>query len=248
MSISNRAGQGPLSQGSRAPHNPMIDDPGQQAALAFMDKPGALGPGAVERIDTHGAIVFLTGNRAYKIKRAVHYPYMDFSTLALRRAACEAEITRNKRTAPTLYRRTVAITRSEGGTVELDGSGTCIEWAVEMNRFADADLFDRMAQDGRLTRPLMEHLADRIAAFHATAEIVTSGADQRESMRWVARDNFSELAEFPQHIASQVIADLRAATMQTLDNLDDALRDRGGQRSEERRVGKECRSRWSPYH
>ena len=26
------------------------------------------------------------------------------------------------------------------------------------------------------------------------------------------------------------------------------IRDKTGERSEERRVGKECRSRWSPYH
>ena len=73
----------------------------QRAVAAFLLRPEnhGLGDGeTVERIDTHGALVFLAGQRAYKVKRAVRYPYMDFSTLELRRRACEREVALNRRT------------------------------------------------------------------------------------------------------------------------------------------------------
>jgi len=65
----------------------------------------------VERIDTHISIVWLAGDRAYKLKRAVRYDDVDFSTVALRRAACDAEVRLNRRTAPALYRGVRAVTR-----------------------------------------------------------------------------------------------------------------------------------------
>ena len=66
----------------------------QAATIAFLART------AERRIDTHGAILFLTGDRVLKIKRAVNMGYFDFSTPALRRAACEAELRLNRRTAP----------------------------------------------------------------------------------------------------------------------------------------------------
>ena len=78
----------------------------------------------MERFDTHGAMVFLAGSRAYKVKRAVKFPYMDFSTLAKRKWACEREITFNRRTAPSLYLHTLAINRAgdagDSGEAGLD--------------------------------------------------------------------------------------------------------------------------------
>ena len=87
--------------GDRATH--VVADQGEVAA--FLADPQTYGPGVatVERIDTHGAMVFLAGDRAYKVKRAVRFPYMDFSTLELRRTACQKEVALNRRTAPDLY-------------------------------------------------------------------------------------------------------------------------------------------------
>ena len=84
----------------------------QDAVIAFLSDPAAYGAGTVtvERIDTHISIVWLVGTRAYKLKRAVHYDYVDFSTIEQRRLACEAEVTLNQRTAPTLYRRVLPVT------------------------------------------------------------------------------------------------------------------------------------------
>ena len=74
----------------------------QSEAIAFLAAPESHGGAAVERIDTHGTVVFLVGERAYKLKRAVYFEYMDYSSVARRHAACEAEIRVNRRTAPSL--------------------------------------------------------------------------------------------------------------------------------------------------
>ena len=69
----------------------------------------------VQRIDTHAASVFLAGDRALKVKRAVRFPFLDYSTLEKRKQACEAEIAVNAPYAPEIYRGVVAITREAVG-------------------------------------------------------------------------------------------------------------------------------------
>ena len=149
----------------------MIDmtDPSQRDIVDFLSSPAAHDGAPAERIDTHLSHVFLAGARVYKIKRAVRYDFADFSTLALRRRACENEVRVNRRTAPAMYRRAVPLYRSETG-VAWRGSGEPVEWAVEMARFAAADRFDILLADGKLGAPAVKELADRIAAFHQDAE------------------------------------------------------------------------------
>ncbi len=144
----------------------------QSEVIAFLATPGTHGAGikSVKRIDTHGAVVFLAGERAYKLKRAVRFPYMDFSTIERRRTACEAEIALNRRTAPTLYLGTMAITRTLDGRLTLGGEGQPIDWVVAMARFDQDALFDKRAGRGQLDRAAMERLAEAVAKLHAGAE------------------------------------------------------------------------------
>ncbi len=142
----------------------------QSAAVDFLSAPATHGGNPVEVIETHGAYVFLAGDRAVKMKRAVWFPYMDFSTLERRRRFCEAELRLNRRTAPDLYQAVLPVTRDADGTLALDGGGTVVDWVIVMKRFDEETLFERMAERGALTVPLMEALADAIAAFHAGAE------------------------------------------------------------------------------
>ncbi len=147
----------------------------QTEVIDFLSRPASHqpAPDTVERIDTHGAIVFLAGDTAYKIKRAVRLAYLDFSTLEKRRAACARELEINRLTAPQLYRRNVAIVRRADGTLAFgsaeEGEGEVLEWAVEMARFDQDALLDRMASENRLRAPLMTPLTDHIAAYHAAA-------------------------------------------------------------------------------
>lgn len=142
----------------------------QSRVVAFLSAPSTHAGAVVERIDTHASIVFLAGDRAWKLKRAVRYDYLDYSTADRRRAMCQAEVRVNRRTAPHLYRGVVAVTQQADGTLAIGGSGAPVDWLVEMARFDQAGLFDRLAAAGVLDLHLMRPLADAVAGFHAGAE------------------------------------------------------------------------------
>jgi uncharacterized protein len=138
----------------------------QSEVFAFMANPATYGGAPVRRIDTHSAVVFLSANRAFKIKRAVRYSYLDFSTLAQRRAACEAELEINRVFAPGLYLRVIPITQEQNGSLRLGGDGETIEWAVEMRRFDETKTLDRLADEGGVDLALADRLARVVAATH----------------------------------------------------------------------------------
>lgn len=142
----------------------------QTEVVEFLSSPVTHGGAAVERIETHASIVFLAGERALKLKRAVRYDYLDFSTIERRRLMCEEELRINRRTAPDLYKRVIAVTREPGGSLRLGGSGPAVEWLVEMARFDQEGLFDRLAARQALDLDLMRPLASEIARFHRVAE------------------------------------------------------------------------------
>lgn len=150
----------------------MSDADPQGEVFRLLSLPETYGPGiaAVERIDTHISAVFLAGDRAWKLKRAVRLPFVDFSTLVLRRAACLAEVEINRRTAPAIYRGVVPVVRRSDGSLALGGAGEAVDWVVEMTRFPQEALFDRIAAAGGLTREHALALADEVAAFHDAAE------------------------------------------------------------------------------
>jgi uncharacterized protein len=128
----------------------------------------------IKRIDTHAASVFLEGERALKIKRAVCFPYLDYSTLEKRKAACDEEIRINRPLAPQIYHRVVPITQNSDGSLEIDGGGTPVEFAVEMTRFDERQTIDHLAEAGALDPDLVDALADAIAASHAIAPRVAA--------------------------------------------------------------------------
>ncbi|MGI9426461.1 MAG: AAA family ATPase [Hyphomicrobiaceae bacterium] len=123
----------------------------------------------VERIETHGAIVFLAGDDAYKLKRAVKLPYMDFSTLGKREQACRHEVERNQPAAPDIYVGVKPVTRQDNGGLAIDGDGAPVDWLVHMKRFDQHDLLDNLARNHELDLSLMPAVADCVAAYHRTA-------------------------------------------------------------------------------
>ncbi|MGK7924336.1 MAG: AAA family ATPase [Spirulina sp.] len=124
----------------------------------------------VRQIETHGAIIFLTDTKAYKLKKSVYFPYMDYSTLARRKSLCDREIFLNRRTAPEIYLRVLPITREENNTLTFQGRGEAIEWVIEMNRFEPSDVLDLVAERGELTPEIINDLAIHIVDFHQKAE------------------------------------------------------------------------------
>jgi uncharacterized protein len=160
-------------------------DDAQRDVVAFLRDPSSYPPaaGPIEVIETHASLVFLAGRYAYKLKRAVKYPYLDFSTAALRHAACTAELKLNRRTAPQLYLEVRAISRRPDGTLvwgrpegqRQDGragdfEGDPLDFVVVMRRFEQPDLLENVARQGGVSPSLLYALTAHIAAFHEKAE------------------------------------------------------------------------------
>lgn len=168
----------------------------QDEILRFLASPNSHeADDPVERIDTHGAIVFLVGTDAYKVKRAVRFPYMDFSSLEKRRAACEREIAINRPGAPDIYLGLVPIVRRDG-VLHLGGPGTIVEWAVHMRRFDETRTLDRLAAEGTLTPATIAAVARAVAEAHARAPI-RHDADFARALEAIIVENGASLAEQP---------------------------------------------------
>lgn len=119
-----------------------------------------------QRVDSHISTVVLAGNDAYKLKKPLNLGYLDYTTLDKRKHACEEEVRLNRRLAPQIYLRALAVTGSENAP-RLGGEGEVIDWAVHMYRFdPDAILSNQV---DKLDRGLVEKLAWRIERFHREA-------------------------------------------------------------------------------
>jgi uncharacterized protein len=201
----------------------MPDDP--TAVLAFLGRGEAYGlPGCeVEQVTTHAAIVFLVGERAYKMKRPVRYSFLDFSTRARRRRALEAELRLNRRTAPMLYRRLVRVTRSADGRHALEGDGEPVEWLLEMARFDQDLLLDRIALRGALEAATIDALAEAIAAFHDQAEERPERGGHA-GMRQVIEGNVEDLSSLAGAVLpGPAVAELNRRTRAELERNRDLL-------------------------
>lgn len=113
---------------------------------------------------------FRGGDTALKIKRAVHFAYMDFSSLVKRRAALEREFEVNRANAPEIYVGVEPVTREADGSLKLGGDGEAIEWALRMRRFPQSALLSRRLADGRDVAGLKD-LADEVSRSHRDAPI-----------------------------------------------------------------------------
>lgn len=130
-------------------------------------------PAPVERIDTHLSHVFLSQDRAFKLKRAVQLPFVDFSSSQARRAACEAEVMLQPM-ARALYLGALPIIKEGQGDFRIGGEGEAVDWVVCMRRFEQDQQFDRLASRGALTRQMVEEVVDILARAHGAAPATQS--------------------------------------------------------------------------
>ena len=196
---------------------PAADD--QAAVIEFLSSPASYGvASAVQRVETHCSIVFLVEDRAYKLKRAIRYASLDYTTRELRQAACAAELWLNRRTAPDLYLGVRSVTHDRDGRLTLDGSGPALDHVVVMRRFAQSDLFDRMALTGRLTPALMRVLGDAVADLHRIAER-TPQHGGAEAIRRVIANNEVELAKVAKELDGAAVSTLGGHARAWLDRL-----------------------------
>lgn len=133
------------------------------------------------RIDTHASSIIVTGDWAYKIKRPVHYAYLDYSTLETRKAACEHEFAINAAISPDLYDSVVCLYEKPNGEIAIaqpDTDGAqAIEWAIKMRRFDEADLFSNLADTNQLSHDDIIGAARLIAAMHLQAKPIEPDTD-----------------------------------------------------------------------
>ena len=143
----------------------------QSETVDFLSSGRAFGTNApVEVVETHGAYIFLSGDTALKLKRAVTYDYMDLGTVEKRRAMLERELELNRPTAPGIYRDIVAVTRSGKG-LTLDGDGRAEDWVLRMWRFPAENELDAVAERGEFDDSLADATGTAIAAYHGAAEV-----------------------------------------------------------------------------
>ena len=162
-----------LREHDMAPVRDLYGD--QREVIAFLRNPSSYsGVRQVERLETHISLIFLAGGCAYKLKRAIRFPYLDFSTVEQRQRYCYAELALNRRTAPWLYREVRSIVRGADGRLAWGDAGEVIDWVVIMKRFAQDQRLDVIAKAGNLNLPLVYALAAHIAEFHSLADVSRS--------------------------------------------------------------------------
>lgn len=144
----------------------------QSATISFLNSALSGDGEPVETIETHISRIFLAGERAYKMKRAVKLPYADFSSAEKRLATCRKEVELNTATAPGIYLGVRTITLEKDGRLALDGQGTLLDALVEMRRFDQSLLLDHIATSGGLTPSMMTSLAKAIVQFHRLAPVI----------------------------------------------------------------------------
>jgi uncharacterized protein len=186
-------------------------DKSQDGVLAYLGRVSTYGGVPVRRIDTHAGVVFLAGERALKVKRAVRFPFLDFSTLAKRKAACLAEIEANRPFAPELYRGVIAVTRGRDGALALEGDGEPVEWAVDMRRFDETKTLDRLADAGEIDLAIADELARSVAAAHARAPVVDAAAWIAALADYIAQNDVA-FREYPALFAQSAVAEFTAAS------------------------------------
>ena len=149
---------------------------------------------AIRLIETHCAWVILTGTHAYKIKKAVNFGFLDFSTLEKRRFYCEEELRLNRRFAADIYQAVVSISGSPDSP-RINGDGTIIEYAVRMRQFPDNCLLSELASREALETAHIDQLVDTVSNFHRHTDKVDSDSllGNPENIHHWVQENFQHI-------------------------------------------------------
>ncbi|MFG0274992.1 MAG: hypothetical protein ACF8QF_08040, partial [Phycisphaerales bacterium] len=178
-------------------------------------------PASVSVVETHASLLFFAGERVYKVKKPVDYGFLDFSTLEKRQFYCEEEVRLNRRLAPEVYLGVVAIMRGDDGAVRIGGDGEVVEHAVEMARLPADRMLDRLLDEDRVTDGELDAVAERIAAFHATARtdcaVASHGAPEAVAAR--VRGNLEECARLAGELPDAARCDGPVLSAWALDRL-----------------------------
>lgn len=150
----------------------------------------------IELCQTHISFIFLANKLVYKVKKAVDFGFLDFSTLEKRRFFCEKELILNRRLCPDMYLEVVPINRAE--TIRIKGEGETVEYAVKMKRLPQDRIMTQLLDEGKVDEKLIDNIAKIIADFHAKAEtnakISEFGSLAAIGVNW--KENFDQTEEY----------------------------------------------------
>jgi uncharacterized protein len=153
-------------------------------------------PGKIELIQTHISFVFLTKNYVYKIKKAVNFGFLDFSTLEKRRFFCEKELELNRRLCPDIYLEVISINKSNDITIA--GEGETVEYALKMKRLPQENIMTLLLKQDKVDRKIIDEIAKIVAQFHSQAktnpEISQFGSLKIVKTNW--DENFTQTIKY----------------------------------------------------
>lgn len=153
---------------------------------------------AVEVIQTHISVVFLAGDRVYKLKKPIDFGFLDFTTPRRRLAACKAEVRLNRRLCAETYLGVVPVRETDDGLHFEGTGGRVVDYAVKMRRLPEERMLDRLLPAGLVTGAMIDELAGVVARFHDRAErgprIDRYGAPRVIARNW--RENFDQTRAF----------------------------------------------------
>ncbi|HEY9852235.1 MAG TPA: AAA family ATPase [Leptolyngbyaceae cyanobacterium] len=151
----------------------------------------------IQLIQTHVSYVLLTGDYAYKLKKAVNFGFLNFSTLELRQHFCNEEFRMNKRGAPEIYLEVLPITQT-ADKFQLGGAGEPVEYTLKMRQFPQDSLLLKLFERGELTEEIMEDLGRVVADFHAKAPIndYIRSFGEVEQIRQAIDENYQQTEKY----------------------------------------------------
>lgn len=184
--------------------------PDLQEKIAFLRQVAAYPdhPSAIETVETHMFWVFLTDHHAYKLKKAVRFDYLDFSTLERRHRDCQEEVRLNRRLAGDVYQAVVPLSLDKEGKLHLEGKEVPVEWLVKMRRLPRTRMLDYALKHKRVTETDICRVTHALTDFYSHAPLVPiTTYEYRQGFEQALCDNQEALLNSDYRLSShQVIS------------------------------------------
>jgi hypothetical protein len=126
-------------------------------------------PEHVEFIQTHISYIFIAGDYVYKVKKAVDFDFLDFTTIERRRFYCNEELRLNRRLAPDVYLDVLEIGEDARGNILLGKGERVVDYAVLMKKLPQDRMLQTLLHQRKIGRPAMDAVARKLVYFHAHA-------------------------------------------------------------------------------
>ena len=170
--------------------------------------------GHIQTHETHISKVFLTGRWAYKVKKAIDFGFLDFSSADKRHRFCRRECHLNRRLTQDVYHGVVPITRTNGG-YQLNGPGKALEYAVKMKELPEDRSLHRLLRQPEFGSAFLPELVSLLTAFYTRQGACPpdQAAEAFKNLRSACENNFHQILPFVgRYLDKHLFAIVRSAT------------------------------------